>query len=383
MDLHSPYVQSRLATSIRDGLVVKVSPPPACEDNKEHKVIRYTVSVATPSRTYPTVSRRFNDFVWLHKQLAKAFVGIILPTLPPKELVWNKADPGFINARAHRLKNFVIRCLIHPEVSTSYHLDIFLSAEAINRKVHDTAPRPKGALSSHDVEGTLWDYIPTLGSVCNEIEPTVTEFKEYSCRMGSALGAAIEMTTKLCEAHECLAGGLQSMVDESLCVIEIGEMRHSSFGESLPDILFMKLADSWSRLATLERILSDSITKSWTETLSEYVELFSELKRLLELRERFLGKWQTNERKARRLRRSKAPPTQKLQLELAKAVHDEKQGRKQFEALTAILSGQLFGFIKVKHVEFLAAARSFATAHHEFHTKASEIYIDMLKFSDN
>src|SRR3989338_1866622 len=88
-------------------LVVTVKPPPT--DPNPSGVVRYTIEVSTrlPQYAQPNylVSRRYNDFVWLHEKLIETHPSHLIPPLPGKDLnPLNKFDPTFLSHRRRELE---------------------------------------------------------------------------------------------------------------------------------------------------------------------------------------------------------------------------------------------------------------------------------------
>jgi hypothetical protein len=75
------------------------------------------------------VIRRFRDFVWVRNCLGKEFAGIILPSLPPRNVVEKyKMTPDFVEDRRRALEVFLVKTTSHPTLSGSPELDLFLRA---------------------------------------------------------------------------------------------------------------------------------------------------------------------------------------------------------------------------------------------------------------
>ncbi|KAJ1818061.1 intercellular trafficking and secretion, partial [Coemansia sp. RSA 2599] len=76
--------------------------------------------------------RRFQDFVWLHEQLEKQFIGSVIPPLPGKHrmeyLTGDRFSEDFVNKRKHGLERFLRRVILHPSLRASEHLTVFLEA---------------------------------------------------------------------------------------------------------------------------------------------------------------------------------------------------------------------------------------------------------------
>src|SRR3989338_4746902 len=69
-------------------LTVSVKPPPI--EANPSGVVRYTIDVSTrlPQYAQPSylVSRRYNDFVWLHDKLVETYPSHLVPPIPGKDI---------------------------------------------------------------------------------------------------------------------------------------------------------------------------------------------------------------------------------------------------------------------------------------------------------
>eukprot|EP00890_Picochlorum_soloecismus_P004038 jgi/Picsp_1/4635/NSC_02005-R1_sorting nexin 1 len=76
------------------------------------------------------VIRRFRDFTWLKDTLRKDFSGIIIPPMPPRNVVEKyKMTPEFIEERRKGLESFLRKVLSHTVLCTAPQLKLFLQAD--------------------------------------------------------------------------------------------------------------------------------------------------------------------------------------------------------------------------------------------------------------
>ena len=80
------------------------------------------------------VSRRFNDFEFLHHELVESFGGYVLPRLPQKNFLAkiNMESYQFQEERTKELQRYIDKLLHHPRVRYSHELKHFLFEEAYN-----------------------------------------------------------------------------------------------------------------------------------------------------------------------------------------------------------------------------------------------------------
>ena len=74
------------------------------------------------------VTRRYNDFSWLSKELAKHFPGVIVPPIPAKQTFGNSSEI-FIETRRRALEKFLQRVSDHHLLGYSDIFIIFLESD--------------------------------------------------------------------------------------------------------------------------------------------------------------------------------------------------------------------------------------------------------------
>jgi len=75
-----------------------------------------------------SVARRYSDFEWLSKELAKAFPGIIIPPVPDKQAVGRFQDE-FVESRRRSLEKFLVRIANHEDLCDAQAFHTFLNAD--------------------------------------------------------------------------------------------------------------------------------------------------------------------------------------------------------------------------------------------------------------
>lgn len=92
-----------------------------------------------------SVQRRFSDFLWLHDALARCCCGVIIPPLPPKQLL-GRLDEYFVQRRMRGLNDFIAQVVAHPILSQQVFVLSFLQVEDIDQAHRDSeicGPRQK------------------------------------------------------------------------------------------------------------------------------------------------------------------------------------------------------------------------------------------------
>jgi sorting nexin-1/2 len=72
-----------------------------------------------------SVVRRFNDFAWLHSQLEAKYRGCLIPPVHDKHYM-GRFDSDFIDERKRALETFLARIAVHPDLSKSQDVELFL-----------------------------------------------------------------------------------------------------------------------------------------------------------------------------------------------------------------------------------------------------------------
>lgn len=154
-------------------LVITVSQPTKTGDYYARRHVTYLVT----TRTYGfVVRRRYSDFEWLRNVLVARFPGMLVPSLPPKEIkgaAFKNAsdDPSaslFIQMRMQLLRHFVNGLSAIPFVRSDASLLAFLSCQGDRDWQAAKESTAKATLMTDIAEGTsLWK-----GAVANCDMPT-------------------------------------------------------------------------------------------------------------------------------------------------------------------------------------------------------------------
>lgn len=83
-----------------------------------------------------TVSRRYNDFKWLHNVLSIEYLCIFIPPIPPSSNASNilqKFDKDFVSQRRYDLERFLNRIFNNQLLAKSQSFEIFLTQQSRSR----------------------------------------------------------------------------------------------------------------------------------------------------------------------------------------------------------------------------------------------------------
>ncbi|KAI8101170.1 hypothetical protein M9435_001278 [Picochlorum sp. BPE23] len=180
------------------------------------------------------VIRRFRDFTWLRDCMRKEFAGIILPALPPRNVVEKyKMTPQFVEDRRRALQVFLKRVLSHPLLRHSEELRLFLQASEsefaiessrISHELGNAAPAESSGASSFasktlssaskffksisENAGLVQANIPgslVQQHVRNEESPEYAAIKNYYNHLEAHLNEVHQQAQRLTRQHARLA----------------------------------------------------------------------------------------------------------------------------------------------------------------------------------
>jgi sorting nexin-1/2 len=107
---------------------VRVTDPAKMGDGVNAYTMYKVVTETADGRTW-VVLRRFRDWVWTRNCLRKEYAGVILPALPPRNVVEKyKMTPEFVEDRRRALERFLGKVTGHATLSQSPELKLFLTA---------------------------------------------------------------------------------------------------------------------------------------------------------------------------------------------------------------------------------------------------------------
>ncbi|CDZ97985.1 lipid binding protein [Phaffia rhodozyma] len=137
------------------------------------KYVTYGLRVKTNLPTFTTtdakVRRRFQDFVFLHDNLAKDFPACIVPPLPDKHRIEylpgrDRFGPEFLEKRIEDLQRFISRLTRHPTLRRSTLFASFLEATDWNIRMHKHLANPPNPEAPSSILESISDSIVNLTS---------------------------------------------------------------------------------------------------------------------------------------------------------------------------------------------------------------------------
>lgn len=127
-------------------------------EGTQNAYVSYLVVTDTDFKSFQSshseVRRRFQDFVFLYKTLAKEYPQCAVPPLPDKHsMAYVRGDrfgPDFTNRRAFSLQRFLNRLTLHPVLRRATLLTLFLESSDWNATMKS---RPSRGMSGSDSGG--------------------------------------------------------------------------------------------------------------------------------------------------------------------------------------------------------------------------------------
>ena len=269
----------------------------------------YTVTTKVTSadnttRSFETL-RRYNDFVWLHTQLASTFPGVIIPPLPDKSIV-GRFSAEFIDARRRGLQKFLYRVMTHRLLCKSLDLPPFIMTEEANFEKlkrdmvvsQSKQAAPQGILEYFsDIQSS---FQSTFGKQV-EVPPTrddvmCADFLAYAQSLETSLGAVDANTETMLRRSKDLG---QAYYEFGLCFTHLGqyetEQQNASLGQA-----FGKLGHCADHLSNLFKMKSGREAVAFSEPVKDYLRLLEGVKNMMKTRKDAADKLVKNiRRKAR------------------------------------------------------------------------------------
>jgi sorting nexin-1/2 len=216
------------------------------------------------------VDRRYSDFDWLQNEFSYEFPGCILPPLPDKNAM-NRISPEFVETRRRALDRYLSRVVLHPELSDSILLAVFLQGDdAALARAKEEAKQNKPKLASSAVswlEGT----VISLASGKPELEKSaadvrVEETSQYVSKLEKQLTGVVKHVD----------GMVRRLKETSTNLFEFGQSLNF-LGQSEGDAVGTALAHMGE---TIESIAS-CYTSQAEEEISKFMEPLEDYTRMM------------------------------------------------------------------------------------------------------
>ncbi|KAJ1925781.1 intercellular trafficking and secretion [Tieghemiomyces parasiticus] len=200
---------------------ITVSDPRKESDGTAHAHISYLVTSlkalpGTNRRNKTALRRRYQDFVWLHANLAKDYPACALPPLPGKYrmeyLTGDRFSDDFIGKRRAGLERFLGRLAHHPVLRASHYFIVFLEARDWSSEYEEKAKADGGVLDNlGDAFLNAFSKIKKRDEKFIEIQETVDKLEENLTAVEKLYSRIGKRETEAAEAYAELGRGLNDL----------------------------------------------------------------------------------------------------------------------------------------------------------------------------
>lgn len=226
-----------------------------------------------------SVVRRYSDFEWLAKELAKNFPGIIIPPVPDKQAVGRFQDE-FVESRRRSLEKFLIRIAIHEDLGDAQAFHTFLNADDAELSI----AKEKSTKMVNDMTQQATSWFQTKMNVMTnpggkaQLEKTATDL-----RIDDINTYMITLEKQLQAIYKHAEQVVVRTKEYALAMHEFGESVYSlghSEGDGSGD-LFRQIGAVIDRVSTETMTHGENEQINVEEALEEYVRLIGSVKAAL------------------------------------------------------------------------------------------------------
>ncbi|CCU78067.1 PX domain containing protein/BAR superfamily/vacuolar targeting protein Atg24, putative [Blumeria hordei DH14] len=213
-------------TGVGEGILeCNVSQPIKENDGTKDSYVSYLVTTNTTFQSFQkpttTVRRRFTDFVFLYKTLAREYPTCAVPPVPEKNsMAYVRGDrfgPDFTERRAKSLSRFLLRLTLHPTLRRSALLIIFL--ESIDWNATMKIRPQRGSLGGgSDAGGSVFDgltdtFINAFAKV-HKPDKRFTDVREKSDKMDEDLIHIEKIVARVSRREGDIETDLKDLADQ-------------------------------------------------------------------------------------------------------------------------------------------------------------------------
>lgn len=331
--------------------------------------------------------RRYNEFLWLFKQLTTQNPYCIIPPLPEKTSVLNinsKFNEELLDHRQRELCRFLERVGAHPTLSLSSGLKTFMTPSPLPELAPAPAPAPTPAPQpTSSSSGGGWfsfvsDTISTIATT-TAITKTTTEVdvffenksKYYQDLETTTLNLTNNSATYVANYRERVAR-TKAFVDvcQRISIAE-GNSQTPGGGDVRVGNTFLQLMDVGTQRGMFDTRLADSVRDHWESDLKDAYRQIQQVRALLQTRFDLLGEYQnsTHLLSQRRDRLEKLPMGHqeygKAQADVDEAQRMDEEARKKFTDASSSCKKELEFFESKRVVEIRNLISEFSKMHLE------------------
>ncbi|KAI9796866.1 MAG: intercellular trafficking and secretion [Piccolia ochrophora] len=401
---------------IGDGtLECTVDGPQKENDGTKDAFVSYLVTTQTDFKSFQkptsTVRRRFTDFVFLYKTLAREYPACAVPPLPDKhKMEYVRGDrfgSDFTNRRAHSLHRFLKRLSLHPVLRRTSLLLIFLESQDWNAHMR-LRPQRAASTSEQGGGGVFDNFTDTFLNAFSKVhkpDRRFIEVREKADKLDEDLGHVEKIVARLARRE----GDLE--VDYADLATQFQKLINLEPGVEGPIHLF---ATSVENTSGDIKQLKEHTDQNYLGSLRDMEAYITALRALLKTREQkqldfegltdYLNKAATDRdilasahgstgpTGAKSFLRSKLEDVRgvdheqsrrervrKLELRIEELTQEVETAKKTSEAFDEEVVREVADFERIKAVEFRDTLGAFADAHVEFYRSTVDTWERFLK----
>lgn len=277
-DLAGPGEHGRLECS--------VGKPQKEGEGTQNAYVSYLVTTDTDFKSFQSshceARRRFTDFVFLFKQLAKEYPQCAVPPLPDKHnMAYVRGDrfgPDFTNRRAFSLARFLSRITLHPVLRRAAILALFLESNDWNAVMRS---RPQRGMSASEAgnAGVLESWTDSFLNAFTKPHKTDKRFQDVNDRaskLDDDLGTVSKTVARVAKRESDLETDYADLATQfqKLAALEPGvEAELTKFATSVQET-----SEGW-------KDLRDHTDQDYLGSLKDMENYISAVKGLLKTRE--------------------------------------------------------------------------------------------------
>lgn len=363
---------------------ISVTEPLRTQDRYGSGYISYQVESSANRKGFlsggVTVTRRYNHFVWLNKELNKSFPGVIVPPIPGKQ-TFAKVSDEFIEARRRALEKFLHRVAEHHLLGFSDSFILFLEGDEESmlsaKTSHDDNGNTKASMAER---ASSWmnkvSIKPEIKETAADIK--INEISVYVKALQKQINNILTKSAALLKHDKELSN---TYLEFSQSFSHLGQSEGDALGTVLSE--FGKATESISRVSAES---SENQTIQFLEPLEEYSRLMESIKIALaqrqEVKQVYIDKMADQAAKQQAYDKVLGVPGKESQAAMKEAsvtTAEDATGRAkaEYESVSKTLLREFEVFKNHKAVDIKNVITSFVNLQIECNQKAERVWSDL------
>jgi sorting nexin-1/2 len=365
---------------------IKVTDPLKTQDRYGSGYISYQISSNADRKGFLSggiqVTRRYNDFAWLAKDLSKKFPGVIVPPIPGKQ-AFAKVSDEFIETRRRALEKFLCRLSEHHLLGFSDSFIMFLEADeetimAVKVNQEENVAAQKSSMTER---ATTWMNSKVMSRP--EVEETAADIKindiaVYVKGLQKQINAILKKSEALLTHDKELSN---AYLEFSQSFTLLGQ----SEGDALGTVLF-EFGKSSEDLSHVSADIAMNQQARFLEPLEEYSRLMESIKTALSQRQEvksvYIDKVADLAAKQQAYKKLLGVPGKESQAvmkesSVSNAEEAVDKAKAEYESVSRTLLREFEVFKSHKAADIKMVITNFVNLQIEFNTKAERIWSDL------